>query len=865
MASIPADLLASTRLSACRTVSRLGGLIIVCVGLAVLVLGWGCGVEFMKSLVSGYPAMKPNTALGLLLCGLALCLDPPWPKLDPLGPNMDRSRRVRSWGVATCAGIAGLIGLLTLLEYVPGNPLNIDHLLFAHRVMQTARERMSPVAALELALFGSVLLLFQHRRGFAFGQALSLLVAFLALFNLLASLYGIRVFTGVAFDANSTTMAIHTSISFLVLSVGILLSQPDSGFLSAVNSSAPGGVMARRLLPAAILIPAITGWLRWQGQLWGLYDTAFGLTLSTLINIAIFTFLIWKSGQILNSLDVERARAERNMRQLADSMPQIVWTTDAAGEINYYNLRCYEYIGGSFEQARGGGWVAAIHPDEVGEIMLRRTRAFAAREPYTLEYRFRRASDGMYRWHLARGIPIFDSRGELLNWIGTCTDVHEVKVAEDAARRSEASFRQLADSMPQVIWTAVRDGAFDYYNQRWYDYTGLTAQQSRAGGWELVVHPSDRQRVADVWARAVASGSAYELECRLKRASDNAYRWHLCRACPGRDSQGQVIRWFGSCTDIEEQKRISIEIRILNESLERRVRERTAELARTVDQLALANMELKDFSLRLEQSNNELQDFASIASHDLQEPLRKVQAFGDRLKTSSHDAIGEQGRDYLDRMLNATKRMSSLIHDLLSFARVSSHGRSFSRVNLAQLAREVLSDLEVAIGETNAVIEIAELPAIDADPMQMRQLLQNLIGNAIKFHQTEKPPSVKVYAETAAPAHTGNGDPPAGCGPDDKLRLVVKDEGIGFDEKYLDRIFTVFQRLHGQADYAGTGVGLAICRKIAQRHGGEITATSTPGQGSCFLVVLPMRHRPGNNLRISAADADKTFETISRH
>jgi signal transduction histidine kinase len=269
-------------------------------------------------------------------------------------------------------------------------------------------------------------------------------------------------------------------------------------------------------------------------------------------------------------------------------------------------------------------------------------------------------------------------------------------------------------------------------------------------------------------------------------------------------------------------------------------------LAEAQQQLASANQELTDSTIRLEQSNRELQDFASVASHDLQEPLRKVQAFGDRLLTECGAAMGEQGQDYLDRMLKATKRMQSLIRDLLTFSRIGSKGRSFLPVDLAQVTREVLSDLEVRIAETNAVVEVGDLPTIDADAMQMRQLLQNLIGNALKFHQREKPAAVRVYVETADFGATADG----------MFRLAVEDQGIGFEEKYLDRIFTVFQRLHSRTEYEGTGVGLAVCRKIAQRHGGDITATSTVGQGSTFLVTLPSRHANENGARIPGTRAD---------
>jgi signal transduction histidine kinase len=224
-----------------------------------------------------------------------------------------------------------------------------------------------------------------------------------------------------------------------------------------------------------------------------------------------------------------------------------------------------------------------------------------------------------------------------------------------------------------------------------------------------------------------------------------------------------------------------------------------------------------------------------VASHDLQEPLRKILAFGDRLQAKSGDALGEQGRDYLRRMQHAARRMSTLIEDLLRFSRVTTRARPFGPVDLGRVAREVVSDLEARIHQSGGRVEIGPLLSLDADALQMRQLLQNLIGNALKFHRPGVPPLVRVSSQLL-PAASGKGEPGGRL-----CRLSVEDNGIGFDEKYLDRIFNVFQRLQGRVEYEGTGMGLAICRKIVLRHGGAITAHSTPGQGTTFLVTLPVR------------------------
>ncbi|MFL5350738.1 MAG: sensor histidine kinase [Hyalangium sp.] len=238
--------------------------------------------------------------------------------------------------------------------------------------------------------------------------------------------------------------------------------------------------------------------------------------------------------------------------------------------------------------------------------------------------------------------------------------------------------------------------------------------------------------------------------------------------------------------------------------------------------------DLKQTQARLEQSNQELESFAYVASHDLQEPLRKIQTFGDRLKKTSGEKMGPEGLDYLERMMGAASRMRRLIDDLLSFARLSSQARPFSSVDLQALAREVLGDLETAIERAGATVTLGELPTLDADPTQLRQLLQNLVSNALKFRREDVAPSVSLQATVNEQTQ--------------QCELRVEDNGIGFEEKYAERIFQVFQRLHGRGSkYEGTGIGLAICRKIVERHGGSIRAHSSPGNGAAFIASLPLK------------------------
>ncbi len=268
--------------------------------------------------------------------------------------------------------------------------------------------------------------------------------------------------------------------------------------------------------------------------------------------------------------------------------------------------------------------------------------------------------------------------------------------------------------------------------------------------------------------------------------------------------------------EITQRKQLEEKLRLANENLEQRVKERTVQLEET--------------NQNLERSNQELQDFAYVASHDLQEPLRKIQAFGNLLEEEYGSVLGE-GKDYLDRMRSAASRMSTLIEDLLAFSRVTTKARPFTDVNLEMIASEVLSDLETRMSDTGGTVKVESLPTVVADHVQMRQLLQNLLGNALKFHRPGVPPRVTL---SYVPIKAKNGRITA-------YDIRVQDNGIGFEEKYLDRIFSVFQRLHGREHYEGTGIGLAVCRKIVERHGGTITATSKPDAGATFIITLPVK------------------------
>jgi PAS domain S-box-containing protein len=400
--------------------------------------------------------------------------------------------------------------------------------------------------------------------------------------------------------------------------------------------------------------------------------------------------------------------------------------------------------------------------------------------------------------------------------------------AERELRRQLDRYQSLVLAIAQVVWTHDPNGEMHGEQPSWGAYTGQTLLEYEGRGWLDAVHPDDRAGDQEGWERAALARAPCEYEHRLRR-HDGEYRYFSVRAVPVFDDSGAIREWAGIHTDIDERKR-------------------------TEDQL-------RSSAARLQQSNRELEDFATVASHDLQEPLRKIQAFVGCLRDEQPDALNAEARDYLDRIQGAANRMATLVSDLLELSRVSSNGQRFFPVDLGEVAAEVLSDLEARIAQTGGRVEVSHLPTVVGDATQMRQLLQNLVGNALKFHRKGVPPVVRVSAEIvdgpsrsglrraaeasgASGAHAANGSN-AASGANATCRITVADNGIGFDEKYLDRVFKIFQRLNARGAYEGTGIGLAICRKIVERHCGTITATSTTGAGSTFVVSMPLSQRDG--------------------
>jgi len=368
-------------------------------------------------------------------------------------------------------------------------------------------------------------------------------------------------------------------------------------------------------------------------------------------------------------------------------------------------------------------------------------------------------------------------------------DITERRQAEEALRESEERFRNLADSMPQIVWTANPDGAVDYYNNRVTELEGISQNHDGTWRWVPVLHEDDVQPTLDAWNRSLNSGMYYEVTHRVK-TKDGKYKWLLSRAYPIKNSDGNIIKWYGTATDINEQKE-------------------------TEQALELALLEVK-------RSNKELEQFAYTASHDLQEPIRMIRSYAQLLEIRNKQNRNKGGQEYLQYIVEGASRMQQLINDLLMYSRVSTTKKNFENVDCNLVLKDVLEDLKFRIQEENAVIEAGSMPIVKGDRTQLRQLFQNLIQNAVKF-RCEKNPEIKTRSERK----------------DNKWLFSISDNGIGIDSKFHERIFIIFQRLHPREKYPGTGIGLAICKKIIERHGGQIFVESELKKGSTFYFTIP--------------------------
>jgi PAS domain S-box-containing protein len=630
-----------------------------------------------------------------------------------------------------------------------------------------------------------------------------------------------------------------------------------------------------------------------------------------------------RSNGVAFVLDItERKRAEEAMREseehfraLATASSEVVYRMSA----DWSEMR--HLVGRSFipdTVAPDQTWLDKyIHPDDQSRVLAAINEAIRSKSIFELEHRVLRI-DGSPGWTFSRAIPLLDANGEIVEWFGAAADITERKRAEVALRESEAQFRTLANAIPQLCWMANPDGWIFWYNDRWYQYTGTTAEQMEGWGWQSVHDPEALPGVLERWKGSIATGEPFDMVFPL-RGADGVFRPFLTRIVPVRGAEGRVARWFGTNTDISEQRRIEENLRDSEAILQSffdspgvmrgmvelvggqivhiscndaaaqiygikrdsivgktptdtgatdeltRLWETLYEEARSTgkpvsheylrldaqgrqnwhlttvtslgvgregnSRFAYTTVDLTDRkqaeealaqrAQELARSNADLAQFAYVASHDLKEPLRAVSGCVGLLKGQYEGKLDERTGEYMAHIVDGAARMEALIDGLLAYSRVGTQGGELQPVECAKALGMALQNLAASIEESGTVVTHDTLPAVNGDLPQLVSLFQNLIGNALKFRR-EASPRIHVSAER-------NGT---------HWRFFVRDNGIGIAPQYFERIFGVFQRLHTRREYPGTGIGLAVCKKIVERHGGQIWVESVPGEGATFCFSL---------------------------
>ncbi|GAB3641655.1 PAS domain-containing sensor histidine kinase [Spirosoma arcticum] len=457
-------------------------------------------------------------------------------------------------------------------------------------------------------------------------------------------------------------------------------------------------------------------------------------------------------------------------------------------------------------------------------------------------------------WYNLAYRPLWED-DNIVGMIQVVTDVTEQVLVRQKIEESEARFRSLIDESP--VATALFVGPeliIAVANESMIRFFGKGPSIVGKPIREVLAVPGDDSSAIALLDQVFATGNPFWATAAPAELTidgvPGTYYFDLSLK-PLRDAAGVVYAILETATDVTEQvlarqklEESEIRYRTLSVRLEEQVHERTEELAAANEELAATNEELRVINQELlesnhllARSNDNLQKFAYVASHDLQEPLRKIQQFGDLLRTQYANSLGE-GVGYLERMQSAASRMSTLIRDLLNFSRISTRREANVPVPLDDVVSAVLADLDLAIAESKALVDVRPLPIVAGDAMQLRQLVQNLLSNALKFRRAYVPPVITVSSRFLMASDL----PPAVRPIHNTVAyhcIDVADNGIGFDDKYADRIFEVFQRLHGRSEFGGTGIGLAIVQKVVENHGGAIKVTSQPGQGATFSVYLP--------------------------
>lgn len=752
--------------------------------------GWAFDIVFLQGIRRDFVTMKPNTAVGILMLGTSVVI---------LG--LGQSRRFARISASILSLLTAAIGALSLAEYIFAADFGIDQLLF--REHPVAIETWSPG---RMALITSVCFLIV-------GVALHMIAAEYRRIKRLpdfflsaTALIALFVLLGYAFDERALrnlnmygAMALHTAAAFLLICLGSFALRPSEGIVASVFTSAPGGMMLRWVLPAAVTVPILVGWLRWTGEKQGLYGTGVGVALSVVITILLLTILVLLGAAKINRsqdrIDLIEKSARENderLRTLLNASRMSAYMFDRQGRFVFTN-RHTDDLYQSVTGALIGKTLYDLYPAPQADIYhANNERVWNSGAMVEIE-ETAQISAGT-KTYLSHKFPVCDENGEMIALGGISYDITELKNAESEINR----FFQLSINL---LCIANLDGYFVKLNPMWEQTLGFSNDELTAKPFIEFVHPEDREKtLAEV--QKLASGVkviSFENRYLCKDGSYKTLLWNSASAV----EYGLI---YATAVDITERKQAEADILKLNADLSRQ-------------------------STALQAANKEIEAFSYSVSHDLRAPLRSIDGFSQALLEDYRDRLDETGRDYLRRVRSAAQRMAQLIDDMLQLSRITRIEPNPEHVNLSAVAGAVIADCRRKSPDRAVEVTIQDGLEVDGDPRLLRVVLENLLGNAWKYT------SKKAAAHIEFGSRTDAGD----------ATFFVRDNGAGFDMAYADKLFGAFQRLHSVEEFEGTGIGLATVKRIIHRHGGEVWAEGAVDAGATFYFTLKPTTIVGEN------------------
>jgi PAS domain S-box-containing protein len=495
--------------------------------------------------------------------------------------------------------------------------------------------------------------------------------------------------------------------------------------------------------------------------------------------------------------------SEKRYRTVLDEIGDAYFEVDLKGTLVFVNDQMTQHLQYSKEELLGMNYKTFTAEEEIKNVYAIYNKVYRTGEPsLSLGHRVIR-KDGTRGFSDVSISPLKNAKGEIIGFRGVSRDITERKRATEALQKSQERYRTLTENAGEAIFV-VQDGMIKFMNPKGEELSGYSLEELASRPFVKFVHPDDINMVVDRYAKRLKGEPVPQIyDFRIIRKDGNI-RWGALNAVPISWEDKPAVLCFMS--DITERKQLE--------------KEREALL-----------QDIKRINQKLEEANKELQDFVYIASHDLREPLRKISSFGTLLQDSLKGKLNEDQQENFDFMIGGARRMQNMIDALLTYSRLTTKAKPFEWVDLNKVIEDVKKvELATMLDETHGIIHVPKpLPSVKADPSQMHPLFQNLIGNGLKFHKEGTPPEITIRAHDVE---------------NNVIRIEVEDNGIGIDEKYHGQLFTMFKRLNSREQYEGTGIGLASCKKIVERHGGNIGIKSTPGKGSTFWFTLPRESYP---------------------